>query len=208
MVSIFHVYPIIFWCFWTFAKSASLHFCSECNNLLYPKADQQRRIMVYACRICQYDEIGDNSCVYKNDLLTVTKWVARPIAFPVELKKPREQVGVTTDLGSDPTLVRFSIFWISTDPTSSRYQQAHSNIPCPRCGHEEYAASPSSVKGKPDFLCPVLYSIRINPNERRHEWFCSLSALSAITASWIQRYRQRAGLIWTTHDRPSMLYVY
>jgi len=41
--------------------------------LLYPKADQQRRIMVYACRICDYDEIGENKCVYKNDLLTVTK---------------------------------------------------------------------------------------------------------------------------------------
>ncbi|KIJ16433.1 hypothetical protein PAXINDRAFT_162687 [Paxillus involutus ATCC 200175] len=67
---------------------ASLHFCSECNNLLYPKADPQRRIMVYACRICQYEEISDNKCVYRNDLLTVTK----------------EQVGVTTDLGADPTL--------------------------------------------------------------------------------------------------------
>ncbi|KAJ6588047.1 hypothetical protein B0H19DRAFT_1097803 [Mycena capillaripes] len=81
---------------------ASLHFCSECNNLLYPKADPQRRIMVYACRICTYDEIGENKCVYRNDLLTVTK----------------EQVGVTTDLGTDPTL-------------------AHSNIPCPKCGHED-----------------------------------------------------------------------
>lgn len=54
---------------------ASLHFCSECNNLLYPKADPQRRIMVYACRICNYDEIGENKCVYRNDLLTVTKCV-------------------------------------------------------------------------------------------------------------------------------------
>lgn len=67
---------------------SSLHFCSECNNLLYPKADQQRRIMVYACRICPYDEIGENKCVYRNDLLTVTK----------------EQMGVVTDLMNDPTL--------------------------------------------------------------------------------------------------------
>lgn len=52
---------------------ASLHFCGECNNLLYPKADQQRRTMVYACRICTHSEVGDNSCVYRNDLLTVTK---------------------------------------------------------------------------------------------------------------------------------------
>lgn len=29
--------------------------------------------MVYACRICHYDEIGENKCVYRNDLLTVTK---------------------------------------------------------------------------------------------------------------------------------------
>ncbi|KAF9793188.1 hypothetical protein BJ322DRAFT_1033234 [Thelephora terrestris] len=81
---------------------ASLHFCSECNNLLYPKADPQRRIMVYACRICPYDEIGENKCVYRNDLLTVTK----------------EQKGVTTDLGTDPTL-------------------AHSNMTCPNCGNQD-----------------------------------------------------------------------
>lgn len=41
--------------------------------MLYPKADQQRRVMVFACRICDYDEIGENKCVYRNDLLTVTK---------------------------------------------------------------------------------------------------------------------------------------
>lgn len=57
------------------AYQASLHFCSECNNLLYPKADPERRVMLYACRICTYDEIGDNQCVYRNDLLTVTKYV-------------------------------------------------------------------------------------------------------------------------------------
>ncbi|KAJ7105732.1 hypothetical protein C8R43DRAFT_1046106 [Mycena crocata] len=58
----------------------SLHFCSECNNWLYPKADQRRRIMVYACRICTYDEIGENKCVHRNDLLTVTKCVCGHLA--------------------------------------------------------------------------------------------------------------------------------
>ncbi|KAJ3517844.1 hypothetical protein NMY22_g13876 [Coprinellus aureogranulatus] len=81
---------------------ASLYFCSECNNLLYPKGDPQRRQLAYSCRICQYEEVVENKCVYRNDLLTVTK----------------EQAGVTTDLGSDPTL-------------------AHSNIPCPACGNED-----------------------------------------------------------------------
>ncbi|KZV82918.1 hypothetical protein EXIGLDRAFT_839746 [Exidia glandulosa HHB12029] len=67
---------------------ASLHFCSECNNLLYPKADPDRRVLVYACRMCPYDETASNMCVYRNDLLTITK----------------EQAGETQDLASDPTL--------------------------------------------------------------------------------------------------------
>ena len=32
-------------------------------------------ILVYACQICQYDEIGENMCVYRNDLVTITKWI-------------------------------------------------------------------------------------------------------------------------------------
>lgn len=96
---------------WICLKSkSSLHFCQECNNLLYPKADPQRRIMVYGCRICQYDELVDNKCVYRNDLLTVTKCVF--VMYVCHFFWPhvlREQVGVTTDLGADATLV-----WCST----------------------------------------------------------------------------------------------
>jgi hypothetical protein len=66
--------------------------------------------MVYACRICDYDESGDNKCVYRNDLLTVTKCDLCPILVNSMLRGYfREQVGVTTDLGSDPTLVRHII---------------------------------------------------------------------------------------------------
>lgn len=58
----------------TLPPQASLHFCSECNNLLYPKAEQQRRTMVYACRICpNVDETVDSGLVYRNDLLNITK---------------------------------------------------------------------------------------------------------------------------------------
>ena len=38
----------------------------ECNNLLYPKADAQRRIMVYACRI----NLGRTCCKGKHTGLT------------------------------------------------------------------------------------------------------------------------------------------
>jgi len=37
--------------------------------------------MVYSCRICEYDEIAENKCVYRNDLLTVTKYVLRAFVF-------------------------------------------------------------------------------------------------------------------------------
>ena len=66
--------------------------------------------MVYACRICPYDEIAENKCVYRNDLLTVTKCVLRNfVLMPLSVCffAFREQKGVTTDLGTDPTLVRF-----------------------------------------------------------------------------------------------------
>ena len=90
------------------SQKASLHFCQECNNLLYPKADAQRRIIVYACRICQYSEIVENQLVYRNDLLTVTKCASVPLQnFPFSNGSRREQVGITTDLGADATLVRF-----------------------------------------------------------------------------------------------------
>lgn len=118
---------------------ASLHFCQECNNLLYPKADPERRIMVYGCRICQYDEMVDNSCVYRNDLLTVTKCVSSALeSFHPYVTIFREQVGVTTDLGADATLVRragFNSFKLSL--LLIPYGQAHSNIPCPKCGNDE-----------------------------------------------------------------------
>jgi len=89
-----------------FMQKASLHFCQECNNLLYPKADTQRRIIVYACRICQYNEIVENQLVYRNDLLTVTKCVSVSAKDdPFADRSRREQVGVTADLGADATLV-------------------------------------------------------------------------------------------------------
>ncbi|KAK4688510.1 DNA-directed RNA polymerase II subunit RPB9, partial [Tremellales sp. Uapishka_1] len=82
----------------------SLKFCGECNNLLYPKSDNNAKILLYACRNCNYTEnatadFGSAPCVYKNDLLTVA----------------REQAGETKDLDTDPTLQR-------------------SDIQCPQCG--------------------------------------------------------------------------
>ncbi|WVQ79927.1 hypothetical protein IAT38_002028 [Cryptococcus sp. DSM 104549] len=85
----------------------SLKFCGECNNLLYPKSDNNAKVLLYQCRNCNYTENatiepGMAGCVYKNDLLTVA----------------REQPGETKDLDTDPTLQR-------------------SEIECPACHHND-----------------------------------------------------------------------
>ncbi|CCA73880.1 probable DNA-directed RNA polymerase II 14.5 kDa polypeptide [Serendipita indica DSM 11827] len=69
---------------------ATLRFCQECNNLLYPKTQPGIPQLIFACRMCNFSELTEGSgLVYRNDLLTVT----------------REQPGVTTDLAQDLTLM-------------------------------------------------------------------------------------------------------
>ena len=68
---------------------ASLRTCAECNNILYPREDQDNKRLLYACRHCDYSEIASRPLVYRNDLQ----------------KAAAETAGVTTDVASDPTLV-------------------------------------------------------------------------------------------------------
>ncbi|GAA5821153.1 hypothetical protein JCM10212_004194 [Sporobolomyces blumeae] len=72
---------------------ASISFCGECNNLLYPKEDKVHKVLMYSCRNCQYQEETVNPCVYRHDLIVTAK----------------ENAGVTQDLNTDPTLPRSNI---------------------------------------------------------------------------------------------------
>ena len=42
-------------------------FCPESNDLLYPKEDRERRVLVFQCQNCDYKEDADkaNWCVYR-----------------------------------------------------------------------------------------------------------------------------------------------
>ncbi len=105
------------------------------------------------------------------------------------LTQSREQVGVTTDLGADATLVRVwpcSIFQYLQSTNS----KAHSNIVCPQCGHDEYSDSLKSVS-LVSHATLVLYSIRTSRNGRRHAWSSFSSAQNVTIIFWILRYRQR-----------------
>ncbi|KAG8759457.1 DNA-directed RNA polymerase II core subunit rpb9 [Ceratobasidium sp. 428] len=125
-----------------------LQFCQECNNLLYPKTDSQRQLLSYACRICVgHEEESQNECVYRNDLLTVTK----------------EQAGVTQDLHTDPTLAHSTMQCPNCNHNDSVYYQDQSKrtetrmtlfYVCTNCGHNfidpKLAAKLTNVEGLGD----------------------------------------------------------
>ncbi|KAF2308270.1 hypothetical protein GH714_039879 [Hevea brasiliensis] len=69
---------------------STMKFCRECNNILYPKEDKEQKILLYACRNCDHQEIAENNCVYRNE-------VHHSVA---------ERTQVLQDVAADPTLPR------------------------------------------------------------------------------------------------------
>ncbi|MED6206102.1 DNA-directed RNA polymerases II, IV and V subunit 9B [Stylosanthes scabra] len=65
-------------------------FCPECNNILYPKEDREHKILYFACRTCDHQEVADNNCVYRNEIY----------------HSADERTQVLEDVVSDPTLPR------------------------------------------------------------------------------------------------------
>jgi len=51
---------------------ASMQFCRECNNLLYPKENRLEKRLYFACRNCPYKQEADTTCVYVNDIKQAT----------------------------------------------------------------------------------------------------------------------------------------
>uniref|UniRef100_UPI0035902760 DNA-directed RNA polymerase II subunit RPB9-like n=2 Tax=Myxine glutinosa TaxID=7769 RepID=UPI0035902760 len=70
-----------------------IKFCPECDNMLYPKEDKENRILLYACRNCDYQEESDNSCIFVNKRTHEVD----------ELKQ------INADVAQDPTLPRTAV---------------------------------------------------------------------------------------------------
>ncbi|KAG0491722.1 hypothetical protein HPP92_005120 [Vanilla planifolia] len=68
----------------------SMKFCRECNNMLYPREDKERKILLYACRNCDHQEAASSNCVYRNEVHHSVK----------------ERTQVLEDVAGDPTLAR------------------------------------------------------------------------------------------------------
>ncbi|KAF0932793.1 hypothetical protein E2562_012129 [Oryza meyeriana var. granulata] len=69
---------------------SAMRFCRECNNILYPKEEKDRRLLLFACRNCEHQEVSESKCVYRNEVAHVAG----------------ERTQVLQDVASDPTLPR------------------------------------------------------------------------------------------------------
>ena len=50
------------------ARNTPFWICSECNNMLYPKEDPKRKVLLRHCRVCLKTDDADFNLVYVNDL--------------------------------------------------------------------------------------------------------------------------------------------
>lgn len=69
-------------------EKVAFRFCRECSNMLYPHEDKENNVLMFRCRTCHAVEPATNYCVFRNNLAI----------------NAGETAGVTTDVGSDPTV--------------------------------------------------------------------------------------------------------
>lgn len=54
--------------------------------MLYPKEDKENKMLLYACRNCDYQQVSDNPCIYVNkiqhDVDELTQIIADVVADP------------------------------------------------------------------------------------------------------------------------------
>merc|ERR1711976_262089 len=67
-----------------------IRFFQECQNMLSPKEDKENKVLMYACRNCDYKQIADNNCIYVNKIM----------------HEVDELTNIVADVIGDPTLPR------------------------------------------------------------------------------------------------------
>jgi DNA-directed RNA polymerase II subunit RPB9 len=91
-----------------------IRFCSECNNLLYPKENKRERKLYFSCRNCDHQEEAHVNCVYQSARQSTS--YHHSDGGPEHNAKTFSSA--LNDLASDPTL-----------PRTTRI--------CPKCGNRQ-----------------------------------------------------------------------
>ncbi|CUS08077.1 unnamed protein product, partial [Tuber aestivum] len=137
-------------------EKVAFRFCRECSNMLYPHEvcfgrrymagarDRVNNTLMYRCRTCQATESASNNCVFRNTLGGSTG----------------ETAGVTTDVGSDPTLPR-------------------SMKPCPKCGENECVFFQSQQRTEDTKMAglPLPHKMATNAAQRLFHVCCSCGTI-------------------------------
>lgn len=71
-----------------FAQNGIFYFLQASNNLLYPKEDRVNKILLVACRSCDYEVEAPDFKVYSRN---------------INLSQENDPILATVDLSSDPT---------------------------------------------------------------------------------------------------------
>ena len=69
------------------AKSTAgprLRFCPESNDLLYPREDRERQVLIFYCKSCNYQEDADKS-----------GWLVYRLVTSIEYKKTMLNVSIS-----------------------------------------------------------------------------------------------------------------
>ncbi|XP_078675908.1 DNA-directed RNA polymerase II subunit RPB9 isoform X3 [Branchiostoma floridae x Branchiostoma belcheri] len=99
--------------------------------MLYPKEDKENKILLYACRNCDYQQVADNSCIYVNKIM----------------HEVDELTQIVADVAQDPTLPRTedhqcpkcghreAVFFQSQTTKAEDAMRLYYVCTAPNCGH-------------------------------------------------------------------------
>ncbi|XP_067275427.1 DNA-directed RNA polymerase II subunit RPB9 isoform X1 [Pseudorasbora parva] len=126
---------LVLWASGSVRSAAATHMnlspSHHSNNMLYPKEDKENRILLYACRNCDYQQEADNSCIYVNK-----------ITHEVD-----ELTQIIADVAQDPTLPRTedhpcpkcghkeAVFFQSHSMKAEDAMRLYYVCTAPHCGH-------------------------------------------------------------------------
>lgn len=145
--------------------------------------------MVYACRICQYEEMVENKCVYRNDLLTVARYVTAYFRLSTidTLWQWESRSHHRSWVGRDVGMLYQSFGYQSPDFASHRpilTYRAH-------VAEMTSTSMPTTSPLRLSNLCAVLSYTKISPNARKHAWFSFMFAPGVTTVSPILHFQTR-----------------
>ena len=119
-------------------KALGMRFCSECNNMLYPRENRLNKTLEFKCRHCDNREAVDTSdyVVYKNDIKAAKDIQWSNIDWAELTKDPTLPRG-TVGVGACKNCGNGEVVYLQTGFGIIKENQGGMNLwlICTRCNH-------------------------------------------------------------------------